>query len=115
MSCGGAASCTLATQFTAAPTCNGTGSCVTPGAVNCGAFACTTSGLHDHCTQDSDCASGNYCMRGPASPQQTAGTCTAPISAAAGRAQRVLLRPLARTCQARRGSHGLRSSRHDAC
>ncbi len=72
-------------QFTPASTCNGAGACVPGSAVSCGTYACKASGCATACTQDSDCAGGDYCSGGSCVPQQGAGgACTGADQCAAG-------------------------------
>jgi len=72
--CNGAGSCALYTNGTVcqgatcagntlvnADTCNGAGVCIDGGTMSCGAFSCNAGSCLGTCTNDTQCASGNYC------------------------------------------------------
>jgi hypothetical protein len=48
-------------SYTAAPTCNGVGGCVTPSANQCGAYVCKSGGCPTACSSDLDCFGQSYC------------------------------------------------------
>ncbi|HXJ23164.1 MAG TPA: hypothetical protein VMT03_23300 [Polyangia bacterium] len=84
----GAAACS-GSLFTPASFCSGTGTtCPMPTQVNCGNYACTTSGCNNSCTGTSTgCASGSYCDA-TGHCQSTVGLgalCTADAQCSAGR------------------------------
>ncbi len=76
--CGSASCPANSSLFTAAPKCDGFGSCVTPSPTNCGLYVCTLAGCPGACTFDTDCVGGYYCNGGTCAQQQSAGiACTA--------------------------------------
>jgi hypothetical protein len=62
------ASCSMST-FTPSRTCNGTGTCGTSTAANCGRYVCNASGCITNCTSNADCASPLLCSGGFCSAQ----------------------------------------------
>jgi hypothetical protein len=63
-----AATCATNT-FTPARTCNGTGTCGTSAAANCGRYVCNASGCITSCTSNADCVSPLLCSGGFCSAQ----------------------------------------------
>jgi hypothetical protein len=51
--------CLNATTFQPAGACNGTGSCVVPGAVDCSPYLCTTGSCLTTCSGDNQCVNAN--------------------------------------------------------
>lgn len=79
-----AASCTDGAATMAAG-CDGAGACPAPSQVACGAFACGATACIGNCTQDSDCAAGNYCAAGVCTPKQAIGaTCSGDTQCTSG-------------------------------
>ncbi len=77
-SCGNQ-SCTGNTQ-TNASACNGTGTCVSGGTLDCTPYICGAMACKTSCTADADCTTGNYCntMAMTCDPKRTNGqSCTA--------------------------------------
>lgn len=58
--CAGEPSC-AAGRAQAASACNGSGDCVTPATIECGAFACKGTACATSCDTDADCASNARC------------------------------------------------------
>lgn len=81
-----APSCSGSTTLTAADTCNGSGTCVDNGIVNCSPYVCAANACKTSCTSSTDCASGYYCngttCQAGAAPNGTA--CTSPAQCASG-------------------------------
>jgi hypothetical protein len=76
-SCGSVSCPASSPLFTAAPKCDGNGSCITPSATNCGLYVCTLAGCPGTCTVDTDCVAGSYCAGGTCAQQGLAGVaCT---------------------------------------
>ncbi len=50
--------------FTPAGTCDGAGTCRPPVAIDCGPYACATTGCRTTCVTAADCATGDVCILG---------------------------------------------------
>ncbi len=60
-----------------AATCDGRGSCGTPGLKSCGPYRCAAGACVSACTNDDDCVSGNSCQNGSCGKKPNGLTCSA--------------------------------------
>jgi hypothetical protein len=73
--CVGSSCPTGTTVFTAASTCDGAGTCVTPGAAPCFPYQCGVNVCKNSCTSDADCASPAVCNAGSCGLKSNGQTC----------------------------------------
>jgi hypothetical protein len=72
----GTTTCMTGTE-TAAPACDGGGSCVPGAARSCGNYQCSGMGCGTACSMDNECAASAYCQGGTCHPRVVSGTaCT---------------------------------------
>ena len=69
--------CSTGTSEVMASTCDGSGACVTPPVINCGAFICKNNVCLNTCTADTDCVSPNTCVNNSCGKKANGATCSA--------------------------------------
>ncbi|HEY5448391.1 MAG TPA: hypothetical protein VIQ54_06555 [Polyangia bacterium] len=70
------ASCAAGDRINTAGTCNGLGTCRTPGVQNCAPYKCANNGCISKCTSDDDCVAGHSCVNGSCGPRAIGQPCT---------------------------------------
>lgn len=67
------ATCTDASTFVPAGTCDGSGTCTAGVATDCGPYPCAVTGCAKPCTGDPDCPNGSYCSNGTCRTKKLSG------------------------------------------
>jgi hypothetical protein len=72
------------TTFTPGSTCDGAGTCVTPGSSSCFPFRCGAAACKSACTADADCAAPALCMGGSCGLKGLAAACATGVECQSG-------------------------------